>query len=89
MIARNIQVFGKVQGVFYRASTKQKADELELKGWVKNEADGSVSINVEGDEISVDEFVQWCRKGPLLAQVDQIKETNVSIANYSHFEVRY
>ena len=54
-MAVRIRVYGKVQGVFYRATTKTVADDLGLTGWVKNEADGSVTIIAEGSK--VDELI--------------------------------
>ena len=51
-MAVKIKVFGKVQGVFYRATTKSVADDLRLTGWVRNEADGSVSIIAQGDRVN-------------------------------------
>ena len=58
----DITVKGKVQGVFYRASTKAVADQLGIKGYVSNEADGDVFIAAEGDNVSLDMFLDWCRE---------------------------
>ncbi|DAC71973.1 MAG TPA: acylphosphatase [Thermoplasmata archaeon] len=69
----HVIISGRVQGVWYRASTKQKAEALGLTGWVKNTADGNVEAMFEGDESSVDEMIAWCRKGPPLAQVAEVK----------------
>ena len=66
-------ILGRVQGVWYRASTKQKAEELGLTGWVKNTADGNVEAIFEGEKSTVDEMIAWCRVGPPLAQVDDVK----------------
>ena len=79
---------GKVQGVFYRKSAKIKADELGLSGWVKNEADGSVYIEVEGDEPVLKQFTDWCRQGPPHAQVDEVTTEVSALKNYSGFEIR-
>ncbi len=65
----SIRVYGKVQGVFFRASTKETADELGINGSVRNEHDGSVSIEAEGDDETLDKFIEWCKKGPRLASV--------------------
>ena len=67
-----IRVIGKVQGVWFRGSTQRKANELELKGFVKNEADGSVYIEVMGSEDAVKSFVEWCHEGSELAQVREV-----------------
>ena len=65
MIRRaRIVVTGIVQGVFYRYSTKRKADELGLAGTVRNLPDGSVEIVCEGDEKEIERLIEWCRQGP-------------------------
>lgn len=74
----SIRIAGKVQGVFFRVSTKQKADELFITGIVKNESDGSVYVEAEGEEGVLSEFIEWCKVGPQLAHVNQyvIQEQN-------------
>jgi acylphosphatase len=69
----HVIISGRVQGVWYRASTKQKAEELGLTGWVKNTADGNVEAMLEGDEATVHKMITWCRVGPPLAQVADVK----------------
>jgi len=65
-------VHGRVQGVFFRASTQKVAEGLGLTGWVKNCHDGSVEIHAEGDKEKLEELVAWCRRGPPLASVSDI-----------------
>ncbi len=60
---------GKVQGVFFRASTKETADQLGLNGIVRNESDGSVYVEAEGERGSLEAFAAWCKMGPRKAQV--------------------
>jgi acylphosphatase len=73
MIAQvHVIISGRVQGVWYRASTKQKAEELGLTGWVKNTVDGNVEAIFEGDESTIDEMVAWCWIGPPLARVTDV-----------------
>lgn len=84
-----IKVIGKVQGVFFRASTKTQADNLGLNGWVKNEQDGSVMIEVEGEDSTVQEFIKWCRKGSQLSRVDTIHLDEISIQNFLGFKIAY
>src|SRR5829696_7490436 len=55
---------GKVQGVFYRATSREKAIELGIKGWVKNTQDGNVEILASGEKENLEKFIDWCRKGP-------------------------
>ena len=69
----NVIVSGKVQGVWFRASTKQKADELGITGWVKNTSDGNVEALFEGLDKNVGEIVDWCKTGPPLAEVKNIR----------------
>ena len=67
-----LKIYGKVQMVFYRTSAKEKADELGVTGWVKNEKDGNVRIIAEGTEKNLKEFVKWCYNGPKTALVEKI-----------------
>jgi acylphosphatase len=83
----NIAVHGRVQGVFFRASTKAVADQLGVKGFVKNEKDGSVYIEAEGDEFSLGSFLEWCHEGPEKARVERIDTIEGELKNYRNFEV--
>lgn len=71
----HVVVSGKVQGVWYRASTKKKAEELRLTGWVRNMPEGAVEAVFEGDATKVDEMIAWCWIGPPLARVTDVKIT--------------
>ena len=73
-----IRVTGKVQGVFYRASTQKQAQALHLRGFVCNESDGSVYLEATGPQEALDVLVAWCRQGPPRAQVDQVEVTPLS-----------
>lgn len=64
---------GKVQGVFFRASTKDKAKELGLKGFVRNRPDGTVEVIAEGDIDQLQKLVDWCHTGPDLSRVDSVQ----------------
>lgn len=83
-----ITVSGKVQGVFFRASTKQKADELGIRGFVRNERDGSVYIEAEATPDALTQFAAWCQYGPPLAEVQSVTRIEGSVVGYSEFEVR-
>lgn len=65
----HVFVSGKVQGVFFRSSTKNMAEKLGLCGWVRNLADGRVEAIFEGNKETVEKMVEWCRKGPEYARV--------------------
>jgi acylphosphatase len=87
-VSRVIRVSGRVQGVFFRAATKNKADELNIKGFVRNERDGSVYIEAEGDEVAMTQFELWCKAGPPRANVIQCDVSTVAVSNFSEFVVR-
>lgn len=70
-----MKIEGRVQGVFYRHSTKIEARALGLYGWVRNMDDGSVELEVEGPREAVEQLIEWCRKGPPNAKV-----VNVDVA---------
>jgi len=82
-----ITVKGKVQGVFYRASTKAVADQLGVRGYVKNGDNGEVLIVAEGDNASLDMFLDWCREGPEHADVISVESNEAELKNYRNFEV--
>jgi acylphosphatase len=65
-------VRGTVQGVFFRASTKSKADELGVTGWVRNRSDGSVEFLAQGEASAVNVLVEWARQGPPMACVTEL-----------------
>jgi len=83
----NITVTGKVQGVYYRASTKAVADQLGIRGTVKNEPDGSVFIEAEGEPALLDMFLDWCKEGPDDAEVSSVEINEGELKNYRNFEV--
>ncbi|GAB3623281.1 acylphosphatase [Mariniluteicoccus endophyticus] len=87
MRAIEARVTGRVQGVFYRATTVEVAQRLGLAGWVRNETDGSVRLHAEGDDTAVDEFVAWCHDGPDAARVDEVQVSDVTPDGFSDFEV--
>lgn len=86
--AVHIEVFGRVQGVGFRYYAQKKAQELQLKGFVKNTPKGSVIIEAEGDEAALDEFIIWCHKGPSWARVQEVKYNPMPPYNYTKFEIR-
>ncbi|WP_131536308.1 acylphosphatase [Pedobacter nototheniae] len=83
----NIVVSGKVQGVFFRASTKAVADQMGIKGFVKNEKDGSVYIEAEAEQFILDAFIDWCKEGPEKSKVENVEVTDGEFKNYRNFEV--
>jgi acylphosphatase len=83
-----IRVFGYVQGVFFRASTKEKALELGIKGFVRNEPDNSVYIEAEGDQTPLNTFLTWCQRGPRLATVDRCEMQEGETKGFSDFLIK-
>lgn len=67
-----ISVHGRVQGVYFRASTQREAKRLGLCGFVRNRPDGAVEIVAEGEETSIRELYGWAQKGPSMARVDRV-----------------
>ena len=67
-----MRISGRVQGVFYRKSTEEKARALGLSGWVRNMPDGSVETFAVGDQALLEAFIAWCKDGPPMARVDEV-----------------
>ncbi|MBA3857540.1 MAG: acylphosphatase [Cyanobacteria bacterium PR.3.49] len=71
-VKARLRIHGKVQGVFFRQSAREKARELGLSGWVKNMPDGTVEALAAGPENVVNELINWCGHGPAYARVDKV-----------------
>ncbi len=85
-----IVVSGVVQGVFYRYSTKRTADDLGLKGTVRNLPDGGVEVVCEGDENSIRKLIEWCKQGPRGAIVDRVDvEWKEAVSGFKDFSILY
>jgi acylphosphatase len=83
----DIVVQGKVQGVFYRNSTKAVADQLGVRGYIMNHENGDVLIAAEADNLSLELFLEWCGKGPEAARVSGLTTTDGEVKNYRNFEI--
>ncbi len=83
-----IIVSGKVQGVFYRACAKEKADEWNIKGFVRNEPDGDVYIEAEAEEDVLYKFIKWCNMGPARAKVDRIEAIPGELLGFTSFDIK-
>ncbi len=85
-----IIVTGRVQGVFYRAHTEEKALELGLAGWVRNRADGSVEIVAEGPRPAIEKLIAWCHEGPPMANVKGVLvDWQPPTGEFATFETTY
>lgn len=83
----NIRVYGKVQGVWFRDSTRRKAAELQVAGFVRNEPDGSVYIEAEGDEASLKKLAEWSQIGPERAEVSHVVVVTGEMKFFETFEI--
>lgn len=84
-----IKIYGRVQGVAFRYWAKQKAEELGANGFIKNEPDGSISAEAEGDEERVERFLEWCRHGPDFAEVGKVEFISLdNIKGYRDFTIK-
>lgn len=85
----NISVSGIVQGVFFRDTARSVAERLGVNGFARNEPNGTVWIEAEGEEAPLAEFLQWCHKGPTWGRVDNLDVTEGELKNFSEFRVRF
>lgn len=86
----HIFISGRVQGVFFRANVLSLANNLKLKGWVKNTSDGKVEVLAEGDKNSIEELIIFCKKGPQGAIVKEVLiNYEKSTSTFNDFRVMY
>jgi len=86
----HVVISGRVQGVWFRASTKEQAERLGLIGWVRNTENGDVEAVFQGSDKLVEEILNWCKTGPPLAKVNNIKVENIEqINDINCFSIRY
>ncbi|MFD1769553.1 acylphosphatase [Sphingobacterium suaedae] len=83
----NIQVSGKVQGVYFRATCKAVADQLGVKGFVVNQPDGGVYIEAEGDDFALESLLEFCEEGPEHAIVEAVDVQEGELKSFRNFEV--
>jgi acylphosphatase len=87
--AIRITISGRVQGVGFRAGALHRAKQLGIRGWVKNSDSGGVEIVAEGDRDVINEFLDWCSHGPMLAVVEKVETKVIRInKNYPIFSIR-
>jgi acylphosphatase len=86
----HVIIYGRVQGVFFRAFTRETALALKLTGWVRNLSDGGVEAVFEGEDTSVQTMLEWCKKGPphaIVKKVDSTEETYTD--EFRDFRITY
>jgi acylphosphatase len=84
----HVRIRGRVQGVFFRAEAQARAESLGIAGWIRNAEDGSVEAAFEGDEERVESMVDWCRRGPAGARVDEVEVEPEEPTGETGFHVR-
>jgi acylphosphatase len=83
----NLIIKGKVQGVYYRYAAKEEADKLGITGWVQYISEGRVEIMATGTQQHLDQFIEWCNKGPEKAYVTDVIVTRLSEESFDAFSV--
>jgi acylphosphatase len=86
----HVFVSGRVQGVFFRARTRETAQSLKLTGWVRNLYDGRVEAVFEGKDEDIEAMMEWCKKGPPYAIVKQVDASEEqSTGEFRDFQISY
>jgi acylphosphatase len=90
MKALKINVSGRVQGVWFRASARDEARRIGVTGWVRNVPDGTVEVFVQGQEEKLNKFLSWCYQGPPGAYVEEVNYNEVPAdPSMKTFSIRY
>jgi len=83
----HLLISGKVQGVFFRESAKELAEEINIGGWIKNRNDEKVEALITGDENDVNDFISWCHSGPSKAEVSEVIVSQQPETSFEKFKV--
>ncbi len=82
----NVKIYGRVQGVLFRHSARKEADKLDINGFARNDPDGSVYIEAEGEKENLEKFLAWCQTGPEIAKVEKVDfEFGKTLKNFTDF----
>lgn len=84
----NIRIRGHVQGVGFRYAARRAAELYDVYGFVRNEPDGTVYIEAEGETLNLDMYLEWCRKGPGYGRVEKVFHTASAVQGFQRFEIR-
>ncbi len=85
----NIRIFGQVQDVNFRYYATAVAKKLNLTGFVRNDSNGSVYVEAEGAEETLQQLLNWCKKGPAWAKVEKVEITEGPLKKFSDFKISY
>ena len=88
MARKRVVANGRVQGVFFRDTTRRRADSAGVTGWIRNRGDGAVEAVFEGEPAAVDQLVEFCRQGPGRAEVTSLDVTEEEPEGLTGFEIR-
>ena len=88
-VAKSVRVTGLVQGVFFRAWTREQAEALGVTGWVRNCSDSSVEAHLEGDEAAVEQLITLLHRGPPSSEVEEVTVVEAEPSSAGRFEVRH
>jgi len=84
----NLIISGKVQHVGFRFMTMQAAYKFGVFGYVKNKTNGSIYIEAEGEEEKLNKFIEWCKVGPVGAEIAEVDISEGEIKNYTSFDIK-
>jgi len=85
-----LKIYGRVQMVFFRDSTRRKAMRLGLVGWVSNESNGTVKVVAEGEGKKLEELIKWCYNGPIMARVKEVDiKWQKATGQFDNFKIKY
>lgn len=90
MVQYEIKVTGRVQGVWFRKYTEEKARMLGIKGWVKNTADGNVLVVAQAEKKDLETFMDYLKIGPPMSRVDKIIPSEIQgLSDFDNFSIKY
>jgi acylphosphatase len=85
----HLLISGRVQGVWFRADTREMAERLGIKGWVRNLSDGRLEAIFEGNDNAIKKMIEWCRRGPPLARVRKVEIEWEEPEGFDRFKILY
>jgi len=88
-ILYQINIKGKVQGVWFRKYTKDEAIKIGVNGFVRNNADNSVYVEAEGSKEQLNDFLQWLNRGSPMSIVSSVKYKTIELKNFSSFKITF